>query len=324
MIINAHDIDAVFKELSITDTTAPILMNETMNAEDFNTSFHIIEAQLNRLYEKIRLLDDVADFTKNYITTEIAKKEDRCREQLKVIEERVDEYHNKQTISQQIRFEPSIDTITDRTGAAIPQFNIINNRLEVPGTITHAAALSSVITTPISNRYKEAQTTIDNKNIVMSYYINTSTADTTVKEQVAISLKNKDTYNYLYVNPVNCQIKNITANNEPLFSDIFIDSGYFTPKTLDTIMFTTECAHYEYGYDTLLDIEKEPEATKTVSITSNDIYIRKENAKNIKDTEKYIINNKTKKNVSIFDREKSARAINNADIIRKNQLIKER
>lgn len=324
MIINAHDIDAVFKDLSKTDSTAPNLMNETMNAEEFNTSFHIIEAQLNRLYEKIRLLDDVADFTKNYITTEIASKEDRCREQLKVIEERVNEYHNKQTISQQVKFEPSIDTITDRTGATIPQFTIINNHLEVPGRITHMAALSSIITSPTSSRYKETQTTINNKHIVMSYYINTSTADTIIREQVAISLKDKNTYNYLYINPVNCQIKNMTTNNEPLFSDSSVNSGYFSPKVLDTVTFTTECAHYEYGYNSLLNIEKELEAIKTISITSNDLYIRKENAKNIKDTEKYIISNKNKKNISSFDREKSARTINNADIIRKNQLIKER
>ena len=45
-----------------------------MDSQEFNAILYQIETDLNKLYENIRLLNDVYDYSKNYIVTSVEER----------------------------------------------------------------------------------------------------------------------------------------------------------------------------------------------------------------------------------------------------------
>lgn len=124
--ITEQNISDVISELAKERTLVPIEISDIMSSNELNTSFNYIEQELNNLYDSIRMLEQLGNYTKEYVTQQIETKENQFKEYLKTIEDVADLYQDTNSVSYLIQFLASKDTIRDRDGSIIPQMDSLN------------------------------------------------------------------------------------------------------------------------------------------------------------------------------------------------------
>ena len=66
--------------------------NQILNSEIMNSNFEKIENTLNNIYEETRRIKELINFSKIYVSNEIEKSIDTCKETLNIIENLNDDY----------------------------------------------------------------------------------------------------------------------------------------------------------------------------------------------------------------------------------------
>lgn len=96
-----------------------------MNAGANNITFDNIEQAFNQLYQKLRQLEDLHDFTELYIRNEFKKNKEVLDDAIQKLDAAGDDYTNTSTKANTASFQNSL-VVTDRDGSSISTGTIID------------------------------------------------------------------------------------------------------------------------------------------------------------------------------------------------------
>ena len=221
--------------------TGARLSNE-MSSTVINYTFAEIEETLNTLYEKIRTLEDMRDYTKDFVVRAIQERREKIIGKLKVIETLTDELQSKESVIT-IAVPDFNCTVYDRDGSEIAKLYNDNNLLIVPGNVLAAEEATAVInkgpvnevtvpkydpaegdysaveTVPIEGAepFASSDTKIRDQNSHFDIYHGNEPVPESFKVKYDIQFAGNIMSNYVDFNPVNCNIVDIklydTENN---------------------------------------------------------------------------------------------------------------
>lgn len=247
MINTAKDFSAAIKFLQKSDLSFPDIPGENMSSYEFNETMGSFERHLNRLYEKIRVLEDVKDYTKTYIMKTINEKEQAFRKKLKNIEEIGDQYRDNAFIAYAVPIEHSDEAIYDRDGSPVEKMRIINTNLEHAVLKSKYAEISTVKRTSDALCYNNSYDNLVNKIAGRSYYLSDTPIYGGVKEEVSIDFPNDTECNLINIISSNCEIENIRiVNKDNGETPVGSINESFPSKIAKGIRFTAICRHYAY------------------------------------------------------------------------------
>ena len=129
MINTAQDFETSVARVSEAAAVYNPQLNNEMSSAEFNNIFTTLESQINNLYEKIRLLEDIKNYTKDFVVRAIDERRQQLIENLKIIEAGVDDFSNKDYISVGVPFETEVGEVLDRDGTVIPNLVLENGNL---------------------------------------------------------------------------------------------------------------------------------------------------------------------------------------------------
>ena len=92
--------DNILEILKYTEGDYPSGMGEGLSSSEYNNNMSIIELRLNVLYQKIKYMQELVDYTKNYVISEIKNKNEEFKEKLKIISEVTDIYRDQSSVGQ--------------------------------------------------------------------------------------------------------------------------------------------------------------------------------------------------------------------------------
>lgn len=239
--------DDIIKALEITEqenTDYPEQLKELMISSEFNRSFQIIESQLDELYEKIRLLEDIDIFCRDYVTKKISEKELKLKESLKIVEDLSSVYEDKNNISMMISFNSSNDEVLDRDGTPISTMRVRNKKLEAENSIMSEATFSRVSFRTNSVCYNNSYSNLKNGSPGVSFYSLPEPAKNGIEETINILLSSPCECNYLSIQPANCEIKEAYIIDKNKIKIRVSTNGYFNPVTISEIELHIKAVNY--------------------------------------------------------------------------------
>lgn len=190
-----------------------IAFSDTMDSASANTTWQQIEAELNALYEKTRLLEDIRDYAKAYITQQITEKRNKIADRLKVIESAADDFADKSHITHSVPFYGNSQIVYDRDGSAVTPMDDVNGKLEVGGTTLYNAAIQNVTTGSLQVEAELRDENFDNlKNhkparcVYCVFYPVSGGID----KEITLMLRQNTHLNFISAKPANCTLKSIT------------------------------------------------------------------------------------------------------------------
>ena len=237
MIANIEDINSALSTIRTENNIYPMAVTDKMDSASFNASCECIEQQLNGLYEKIRLIEDMDNFCREYVLQKILEKEEKLRESLKITEDAVDLYLNKDSISVLVPFTSTSDAIRDRDGSTIGKMKVKNKKLEAVSDVMADAPISNVIYTSNASCYNNSYQNLVNGEPGTSYYSIPEPPLAGVQEDVTVYLTRPTECNYVSIHPVNCNITNVRILDESKNETVINPNGYFKKTTILGITF---------------------------------------------------------------------------------------
>lgn len=259
MITNLNDINKALEDIATENDSMPTTVMEKMNAADVNSSMLAIETQLNSLYERIRLVQDINDFATEYIKKEISTREASFKEKLKIIEDTVDLYKGTESVAVTVPFEADGSALKDRDGSSLSHMILNDSMLESGGDEMKSPNITSITYTTNSECYNNTYSNLKDGEFGISCYSVKEPPTGGIEEVITVTLQTPTLCNYASVVVSNASVSDFNlidkSNNLiPLESD-----GYFDATTISGIKFKLTCTDYSSdeslitsisGYDT--------------------------------------------------------------------------
>ena len=217
-------------------------VHDAMDSEEFNEICLIIQSRLNALYEKIRLLQEVGDFTETYVDESIKEKEAMFRERLKIIEDASDVYKDSSSVSIMVPFEQSNDIVYDRDGTLLPKMNIRNSKLEPGGSVLANAQMSYINAVSDDACNNNSYNNLLTGGEGSSFYMTDQVIAGGLKERVTVMLKSPTDINHISINPVNATASDYVLINNDHTESPMSNDGQVDDKRIEGIRFTLTCS----------------------------------------------------------------------------------
>lgn len=246
MIKTSEDLQTVLEELSADKEISFSGLGRTMNSSDFNTIMYQIETDLNELYEKIRLLNDMAEYTREYVIKQVEEKRAQFVEKLKIIEQLTDSYRDKSYVTHMVPFTVNQTQVRNRAGKIVAPLNINSGKLEMGGTVSSEAKLKTVfLNTSDGCTSATSELLLDGKQSRSSYLMDEPVSGG-VTESYTVHFESPTSVNYIDIDTVNCEVKNLKGINAS-GSTVNIDAAasFMSAKELEGISFDLVSKDYQ-------------------------------------------------------------------------------
>lgn len=209
MLLNFDDINNSIKFLTKENKEYPTEVAETMNTQQFNSSCKKIESQLNLLYEKIRVLQDLDSFINDYTKTKIKEAAKKLKSNLKIIEDTVDLYQDTNSVAVLVPMHSDDTVIRDRDGSIVAKMQEDNETLSMDSKNISSVAISSITREANAACYNSTyDNLISGSPGISCYYTNSSDVDN-IREVVTVSFTEAITANHIEIAPVNAEIEDV-------------------------------------------------------------------------------------------------------------------
>jgi len=244
-----------------------------MDARQFNSIFKELESDINNLYEKIRVLEDIKNYTKDFVIRAIEERRKKIVDSLKVIETNVTEYQNPDYQAVEIGFSNVSEKIKDRDGSSIQALQNVDGALTTPHKVLSQEILQ-VVTNLGQTKKMNVVTEVDGSEDKVKEYVLFSDAEPFNESKINV-LEDSNTFrsvyesdrplqnglfveydmqfsgksecNYFDLSPVNCEINSIvltSADNSTL--EINPNNKFFTPAmNIAKAKIRVHCSKYE-------------------------------------------------------------------------------
>lgn len=144
MIANDSDLQNYLSELQTTVIMNPVDLSERMNASEMNATEQDIYNLLNILYTRVRILEDIKDYMRTHILSEIANKKKDFQKVISEIEKNTDTYTTDKKKGVVIPYTWSHDTVTDRDGTELSPLIYNDTRIYPQGYTAYHTNISTI------------------------------------------------------------------------------------------------------------------------------------------------------------------------------------
>ena len=262
MIKTSEDLQAVVSELSEEKQIEFSGVNRTMDSSEFNGIMYQIESDLNDLYEKIRLLNDMAEYTRSYVIKNVEERRAKFVEKLKVIEQLTDSYRDKSYVTHLVPFIANQTQVRNREGKVVEPLALNSGRLEMNGTTAAKADIESMFLSTADGCCTSTADLMAKGRPCRSTYLVDEPIVGGIKESYEVRFKLPLKINYIDIDSTNCDIENIQVLNKA-GSPIRVDlaSSFIKETEVEGLKFDTVSKDYQ---NALLDSNKSNTKTLTV------------------------------------------------------------
>ena len=197
--------------------------NMYLNSNIINNNFKIIENELNSMYEKTRILEDIIDYMKLYINNEIENYMLDCRNLLKDIEI-LSDINLKEEINYTAINVPFIyNTLEyiDRDGTVLKNCDIYNNKIvlsqnkDITVQINSVSIVRNEALFNLETINDNKDNIIYNKPYLIEYELD-SIVNNGINELIRLNFNKEEIINTVRIDLINCNLKSIRyiyANN---------------------------------------------------------------------------------------------------------------
>ena len=283
MINTSQDFDTALDFVVAEQDTFSRSIDNTMDAGQFNSIFQEMEEDINNLYEKIRVLEDIKNYTREFVLRDIEERRKKIVDSLKVIETNVSEYQNPEYQVEEIGFSNVVEEIRDRDGSVIPSLKNEDGKLVTPHKELSSETLYSIINNG-QVKFIPTKVTVDGVEESRIEFVPFSEADP-FNERKLDSFEDRNTYravyeseqpvedgivveyeiqflgradcNYFDMHEVNCDVESVILTNSDNQSfEVPRGSKFFGPSSdITKAIVRVRCKQYDRVY---LDIPDEP------------------------------------------------------------------
>lgn len=261
MLSTAQDFQTAIAFMQDENAAFNTQFNNNMDAAVFNSTFNEIEDDINNLYEKVRVLEDIKNYTKEFVLKAIEERRIAIEENLKVIESATDDYQNTEFITTKVGLNNIVRGLTDRDGSPIKSLDFRDNSLNMPSII-----LDSEQVLTISNLgqvkaiqeyddlfaeaepFEEQRIFNDNGRVTTcSIYESDQPVEGGINVKYEIFFEHMTECNFLWLDTINCNVKRISITDEDgLIHYLGVTDTYLSPsRKIAKIMVIVNCSHYE-------------------------------------------------------------------------------
>lgn len=212
MINTAADFNSALQYVMTDIEPDTIKFSNEMSAATFNTVFLDIEKQINILYQKTRLLEDIRDYTELFVTKAVDEKRTAIIENVNAIEMIYDDFVNKDSITEAVIIDPKY-VVQDRDGTLVDQFEIINNLLVMPGKVLSSETVVDIVGLDQTSSQIAPFSEADSDRLYCQVYESDEPANSELTASYDILLTGKTKCNFLNFAPVGCDVVAVTLTD---------------------------------------------------------------------------------------------------------------
>lgn len=209
MINTAADLNSALQYVTTDIEIDTTRFSNEMDSLVFNTIFLDIERQINILYQKTRLLEDIRDYTDLFVTRVVEEKRTAIVENLNAIEMIYDDFTNKDSIAEVVTINPKY-IVQDRDGTPLDQFDIINGMLVMPGKTLSSETVVDIIGLDETSSEIAPFAEVNSDRLYCQIYENDEPASSEITASYDILLTGKTKCNFLNFAPVGCDVTAVT------------------------------------------------------------------------------------------------------------------
>jgi hypothetical protein len=208
-------VEFLLKDLDKDINSQLMLQNNFLNSQQFNETMTAVEGELNLLYEKTRVLEDMIAYAKEFVQQEIHLNKEKLYDKLKTIEDHRDTMKESAYISFRVPVkEKNAGIIRDRDGTVLDRCDVQNGNLVLSGQELETVRVMDVTNKKeliaYNDNLKEAKST----NHYRTFYLLDGPASDGVKEELTFLFEDAKVVNFISALPVNCKIISATMINE--------------------------------------------------------------------------------------------------------------
>lgn len=208
--------DNILKILGYTEGDYPSGMGEGLSSSEYNSNMSIIELRLNVLYQKIKYMQELVDYTKNYVISEIKNRNEEFKEKLKIISEVTDIYRDQSSVAQIVYLTQCSEQITDRDGSIVKPMIISDKKLVPPGNTVSFLRINSIVNNSSAIKYSSNYENLKNGEAGSAIYLSDNIMAGGLDENVNIQFDEGSSINYIDIPVINGDIATyeITYTND--------------------------------------------------------------------------------------------------------------
>lgn len=208
--------DNILKILGYTEGDYPSGMGEGLSSSEYNSNMSIIELRLNVLYQKIKYMQELVDYTKNYVISEIKNRNEEFKEKLKIISEVTDIYRDQSSVAQIVYLTQCSEQITDKDGSVVKPMIISDKKLVPPGNTVSSLRINSVVNNSSAIKYSSNYENLKNGEAGSAIYLSDNIMAGGLDENVNIQFDEGSSINYIDIPVINGDIATyeITYTND--------------------------------------------------------------------------------------------------------------
>lgn len=212
------------------------LQKNILSSKNFNNTFNYIESSLNILYEKVRTLQDIIQYSNIFLINEINTNITECKTMLKEIEENRDIVKKNSYIKYNIPLINTVTSYVDRDGSNIDNSITSNNNIAINSKINKNIITASleVLQAKENNCVYSSKDSINNNLSYRSLYMFKNIQGDYLEEKIVIKLNEESSINRILIDSANCFIKNIEIK------DINGNIEYITVKNAELDIYFEE------------------------------------------------------------------------------------
>ena len=299
MILNVIDANKAIEFLQEENTNYPNTFSNKMTPDEFNTNSEAIETHLNILYEKIRTLQDLDAFCRDYAVKRIKEEKDILDKKLRTLENLSDLYRSPGSVTVTIPFDASEEVIKDRDGAIVAPMTIKDNSLAM-GTDTVKEALISTISrdSDVACYNDTYQNIKDGQPGTSIYYLKKEEGADHVVENIVVTFDQELPANSIYIEPIGAEVQNIrlvhSSHNE---TPVNSPNTFFPEQKITGIKFSLKSDSYDLVQ---MNGQKDMMTINDAFGTYGEIQTHWVDYQKVKDIEKSIADNEKKYNVAVY------------------------
>lgn len=192
-----------------------LLQGSFLNSDRFNETMKNIEEELNILYEKTRVLEDMIAYSKEFLEQEIHINKEKIYDKLKVIEESRDTLKESSYISYRVPIQvSSSEVVRDRDGTIIDRCDIGNGNLILSGQELEDFKIVDVTKKQELTAYNDNLEVLKDGGSYRVLYFLDGPAKSGVKEEITFMFEEAKKINYISASLANCTVLNASFINE--------------------------------------------------------------------------------------------------------------
>lgn len=256
------------------------------NSQDYNYTLYNIENNLNILYEKSRVLQDVIKYTREYIKQNVYEITDECRSILDAIEDNVDSLKQNNYININVPFLQSTGSYVDRDGKKLEKNAIYDAAITLSGTDKEKLRIKKITQKNNFKPYKENLSNLIQDKEYRSFYMLDAPVTDGLKEQITVEFETENIINQLNIIASNCKISDMKYIDATGTTDYINDHSNViqSPRKTKSIEFITTTDSYKKivyyidqarvkanFWDSIMEHEYKKTSTGTGTLTQSQI-----------------------------------------------------